>query len=56
MSTYKIEVTYGDGEPQATTGLSAEQAWGGIGAFMRDMVDLPGSVITRLTIEREAMP
>jgi hypothetical protein len=54
MSTYRIEVTYGDGEPQAHPGLSADQVQDGTGAFLRDMLYLQGSAVTKLTIEREA--
>jgi hypothetical protein len=53
MSTYRIEVSYGDGEPQPTEGLSLEQARDGSGAFLRDMLGLPGSAITRFSVVRE---
>lgn len=55
MSTFRIEVSY-SGEPQELgSGLNEDQAAQAASAFLRDMLGLPGSVVTRLVIEREAV-
>lgn len=53
MSTFKLTVTYAAGHSQDHPGLSDDQAVQGAGAFMRDLVGLGGTGITRLVVEVE---
>jgi hypothetical protein len=36
--------------------LETERAMQGLSAFMRDMLELPRSAVTKITVEREAGP
>jgi len=50
---YKLTVVYGRVSPNETGGLDARQAQGAVEAFLRDMLGLPGSAITKITLEVE---
>lgn len=53
--TFTLTVTYGDAPPVSVSAfeqLSTEQAEQGLGAFLRDMLRLEGSAVTKITIER----
>lgn len=55
---YKLTVTYGDENedfryPSEFPELDAGQVETAVGAFMRDMLGLPGSRVRKVTIERE---
>lgn len=54
MPTFRVEVGYGH-EPSAElgSGLTPERTEQAVGAFMRDMLGLEGSAVTRVVIERE---
>jgi arabinogalactan endo-1,4-beta-galactosidase len=54
---YKLSVTYGAGETATTNEnehLTSTQTVQGMAAFLRDMMEVPDSVIMKLVIEREA--
>jgi hypothetical protein len=55
---YKLTVTYGEpagllSSPCEFPHLTADQAEQSVGAFMRDMLGLPGSACCKVSIEQE---
>jgi hypothetical protein len=54
MTTFKVTVNYsGSPFPGEFEHLAPGQAEQCLGAFTRDMLGLPGSAVSRITIERE---
>ncbi len=54
-ATFKLSVRHGDGEPQVIgEGLATGQVEQGLWAFARDMLGLPDSAVTKITIKQKA--
>jgi hypothetical protein len=55
MSSYKLTARYeGSPFPSEFEHLTSDQVEQCLGAFMRDMLGLPGSVVSKVIIERES--
>lgn len=58
--TFRIIVSYmkpgePDPYPNEFPALDPDRAYGGMAAFLRDMLHLDGSAVQRITIERESL-